>query len=109
MNRYLLNGIWTEVVLVCPIHESVEMIPENKKFPLFYACTHKQRKRCSNKISVEIFNEMISYISDVLSKEDANNDVVNLKHHCFKIGDKYEFKILVHESEKIIVQYSEIV
>lgn len=109
MNKYLLNGIWTEVVLVCPDHENVEMTLENKKFPLFYVCTHKQKKRCSNKISVEMFNKMIFHISNALGEEDVYNNVVNLKHYCFKIENRYEFKILAHGREKIIVQYTEIV
>ena len=109
MNKYLLNGIWTEVVLVCSNHENVEMTLENKKFPLFYVCTHKQKRRCSNRISVEMFNKMIFHISNALGEEDVDNNVINLKYHSFKIENKYEFKILAHEREKIIVQYTEIV
>lgn len=109
--KYLINGIWADITLVCGNHEKpIEMNIQQGPHSPFYACPkyfEENRKedehKCANRLNLIEFEKMIDHINEMICLEAMESNTICLKNHAWKMKG-IEYKILVHHEEKIVVQ-----
>lgn len=109
-NKYLINGMWAEVTLMCGNHATpTNMVIQQGPHSLFYACPKYFEEnrtadefKCANRLNLIEFEKMIDHINERLCTEAAMCNCINLTNHAW-MAKGVEFKILVHYPNKIIV------
>lgn len=99
----MIRGSWDMLRLFCGCHGELkklkmEMTP---KGPCYICKEEEAGIPCSTRITTEEYEEILSYISNLIVESELRGEVADLSHTTWKTKKGIRCRVLLHKNDKI--------
>lgn len=107
----MITSLWNKIELYCGEHgdDRPPMELELRKGLVYYVCSGNindsisdKSRHCGKMISMKEFEKFLEKVTALLDEADLNNEIINLKHQVFHIG-QIQYRVFDHDNDKIKV------
>lgn len=102
---YMIRGSWDLLHLYCGCHgELKELKVETTGKGLCYVCKEESEGiKCRTQVSVDEFDEILSYISNLIIEAELGGEVADLTYRTWKTKKGIQCRILLYQKDRINV------
>ena len=100
---YMIRGSWDMLHLFCGCHgELKELMIEATPRGIHYICKEKESGiPCKTEITLEEYEEILSYISNLIVEAELQGEVADLTHTTWKTKHGIQCRVLLHKKDTI--------